>query len=508
MNLRPYQVDCINSIFDSLRKGNDRIYAKLACGAGKTVIFVKLVEILSEKYENFRCVFVVPKNILIEQTVNKFKFKVGIYNAELGIKELHHPITIASIQSLSRSKHLERVNLVCFDECHRASRAHKKLLERYLEINHKTKLLGLTATDYALDGNLFPDKVFDESIKDLTEKGFLCPVVCKDGSHRPDLDGVKLSGGDYVLIDLEKRFTPKLIDDQVSDMIARSANRNKVIILTTSIKHAEIVHSKIDGSSIIHSKMRKDDRVTNLNSFINSGKYLVSVLIASEGFDFPEADCLVLMRPTRSPTLYEQAVGRIARLSPGKENGLLLDYGGVVESLGTVYNITPPKRGEIKTKLCSVCEAHNEQNSRACVDCGEEFLTICQECLSPKKYGEKCCEKKVVRDMFKELTKTAYSPIEKKHWVNVTGVSLCKHKAKSGKNCVKLTYRCEGFPSSYSEYFTFDQSYAKRMALKNLGEFKIYSENVDEILQETPLVPKRIFVDCSGKYPRILKREF
>jgi DNA repair protein RadD len=59
-------------------------------------------------------------------------------------------------------------------------------------------------------------------------------------------------------------------------------------------------------------------------------KYLCNVNVLTTGFDAPHIDCVALLRPTMSPGLYYQMVGRGFRLHPGKQNCLVLDFGGNV----------------------------------------------------------------------------------------------------------------------------------------------------------------------------------
>ena len=65
-------------------------------------------------------------------------------------------------------------------------------------------------------------------------------------------------------------------------------------------------------------------------------KYLVNVNVLTTGFDAPNIDCVALLRPTNSPGLYYQMVGRGFRLCEGKTDCLVLDFGGNVLRHGPV----------------------------------------------------------------------------------------------------------------------------------------------------------------------------
>ena len=108
---------------------------------------------------------------------------------------------------------------------------------------------------------------------------------------------------------------------------------------------------------------------------------LLSVNVLSTGFDAPSVDCIVLFRATTSPGLFYQMLGRGMRLSPAKENCLVIDHGGNVRRHGPVTNITPPKpRGskkeddEEKVKICDRCDAATPMPAPAeCPACGTPF---------------------------------------------------------------------------------------------------------------------------------------
>ena len=71
-------------------------------------------------------------------------------------------------------------------------------------------------------------------------------------------------------------------------------------------------------------------------------KYLVNVNVLTTGFDAPNIDCVSLVRPTMSPGLYYQMCGRGFRLHPGKQDCLVLDFGGNVLRHGPVDQVKPP----------------------------------------------------------------------------------------------------------------------------------------------------------------------
>ena len=503
--LRPYQKQCIDNVLQALRNKEDKVYLKVATAGGKTFIAVELINELLKIKPDLKAFFIVPKNILIKQTVESFNYKVGIYNAGAGIKELHHPITIASVQSLANAKELPEANLIIFDECHRVKKSHVDLYERFKALRPQCKLIGMTATDFDMKKDFWSRKVFDIGMRELTDQNFLAPIVTQESKAKVDLTGVAIQGGDYNLKQLGERFTEDKIKEQVGDLLIRSSERKHIIVMCTSIKHAEDVHALIDGSFILHSTLHKDEQKSQLDMWRLFGGYLISVLIASEGFDFEPTDCLALMRPTRSPTLYQQAVGRIARLSPNKKDGLFLDYGNVIENLGFVYDIRKSNKGEIRHKVCSSCETANLPKAKVCINCNEEFVRLCGECLEMVTYGHACVAKKK-GDALKNTTNKAYEAPNP--WKVVSHINKVLHKSKKGTECLRVDYFDGIFNKHVSEYYSFYSADFK-MWVKTHTDVKEYKTPVEIAKMDIKLkAPKEILLVKDGKYWKIKSRRF
>src|SRR5690606_19745763 len=103
-------------------------------------------------------------------------------------------------------------------------------------------------------------------------------------------------------------------------------------------------------------------------------RWMVNVNVLSEGFDAPMIDCVAMLRPTKSPGLYYQQVGRGFRLAPEKADCLVLDYAGNVLEHGPVDTIRvrqarPGKAATVETvqaKECPACSALLPIATRAC----------------------------------------------------------------------------------------------------------------------------------------------
>jgi len=101
------------------------------------------------------------------------------------------------------------------------------------------------------------------------------------------------------------------------------------------------------------------------------------VNVLTTGFDAPNIDCVAMLRPTLSPGLYYQMVGRGFRLHPGKDDCLVLDFGGNVLRHGPVDVIRVPEPdeedGQAPAKECPSCRALIAAAYAACPQCGYVF---------------------------------------------------------------------------------------------------------------------------------------
>lgn len=499
--LRDYQAHAIDKLVEAVKEGERSVYIKCGTGGGKTFVAKSIIDkIRNDVQEEVKFLFVVPKNILIKQTIKEFG-EGGIYNATLGERDLSQSITVGSIQSLVGERSLPKFNVVFFDEVHRARRQHEQLLAKIRVENPRALVIGLTATDYVLNEKLNLKKICDFSLKYLTEKGYLAPLVVLPGHEKLDISKMRAQGDSYRQRDIDEQLDEK-VEKQVADMLLNTKNRNKVIVMCTTIEHAERVAHLTGDCQLYHSRLGQCERDYNLEEWKNEGKYLISVIAASEGFDYPPADCLVLFRPTRSPTLYEQACGRIARLHPSKKNGLILDYGGVIDSLGLPYEIEVKKKGVKDYKECKDCGAANSPNSTHCDACGQAFTYACKGCGKIRVFGSKCCERQV--DRYKNLTERAYTEAEK--FKPLSKITLHKHISRKGNECLKVVWWRNDFDALATEYFMFLNQEFRQFSQ---AIFKETPDNPLDLLGKTPInIPKEVYVKKIEGYQKVTSLRF
>ena len=512
--LRPSQIDCINSIFLELQK-HDKALVSAPCGFGKTVVFSSLVEKIIQHRPNFRAIILVNKNILIGQTVSKFNIPVGIYSAGMGSKNLSHPITVASVQSLVNAKEL-KVDCLIVDEVH-SLRLDSGQGEKVFNKLGEPKVIGFTATPYYPngrpiygEGEFFDRLCYEKSLKEHTVDGFLAPITFAGqiSDTKIDVSNVKKRQGEFVLSDLEKVVLDNKhkVRKQVNDVLNRAEGRRKIAYLCVSIKHAEMVYSELllhgEKAALLHSK----NSIGNFDDM--DTRHLVSVMMITTGWDYPELDCLVLMRPTRSYSLYVQSVGRVARQHFLKNDGLVLDYGEIVDNLGDVYDLKPNDKKKKPLRMCEECGVYCSMSATKCPSCHNSFMTMCEFCLEMKFLGVPCkCGGKKKRDLLKNLTFEAHG--EASPWKTIDRISASDYVSKMGNKCIKIDY-WQDWRLVVTEYFTLNTSPFLQKKLDDFMHFTL-GEMVENItadkINSMALVPFDILVVKDGKYNRVQSRK-
>jgi len=142
--------------------------------------------------------------------------------------------------------------------------------------------------------------------------------------------------------------------------------------------------------------------------------------VLTTGFDAPNTDCIVLLRPTNSAGLLIQMVGRGTRLSPktGKTNCLVLDYGGNILRHGPVDMIRvtdrTPGNGDAPAKKCPKCLALIHAAYQTCPECGYEFPASQRTKLTNRASRDGIISGETFTDVY-EVTNVYYQVHEKRY---------------------------------------------------------------------------------------------
>lgn len=340
MNLRPYQQQAIDSVFDAEARGVRCQALVLATGLGKTVIFSHLIA-----RRGGRALVLCHREELIQQAAQKIMAvqpgaRVGVVRGE--IDQHHADIVIASVPTLSRERRLRRLradfNTVIVDECHHAAAASYERIFKHIAPADPL-LVGVTATPDRADGKgldkWFSEVVFEMSILDGIQQGWLCNLEGKL-IHLKDADfsKVHVKKGDYDLSELEVIMQAANWHEHVANAWTEHARERKTVIFVPKVAMAHALADQIRSmggrAEAIDGTMDRALRRSVLKR-LGTGQtnVIVNCAVLTEGFDEPSLSCVIMARPTKSRGLYVQCVGRGLRLHDSKENCLVLDMVGV-----------------------------------------------------------------------------------------------------------------------------------------------------------------------------------
>ena len=437
MKLRPYQWDGICAIWDYFRNGGEgNPVVAMPTGTGKSIVIGGFVRSVFDSFPNQRVMILTHVKELIEQNHDKLitmwpTAPAGIYSSGLNRRDLYNNITFAGIASVAkRAAEFGHIDLILIDEAHLVSpndtTMYQKFIAELREYNPYLKVIGLTATPYRLghgriveEGSLFTDICYDittlEEFNKLIAEGYICPLIPKKTGLMLNVDGVHMRGGEFIAKELQNAVDKyELTEAAVREAMEAGHDRNCWLVFTAGVEHAihtaEILNAYGITARAVHSgnkdhKMTDGERDQAIADF-KAGKLqaLVNNNVLTTGFDHPPIDLILSLRPTSSPGLWVQMLGRGTRpvYAPGydldtlegrlaaieaggKQNCLVLDFGGNTKRLGPINDPVLPnrkgkKKGDAPVKLCEgitadnkVCDTWVHASVRVCPECGNEF---------------------------------------------------------------------------------------------------------------------------------------
>ncbi|MEX2187396.1 MAG: DEAD/DEAH box helicase family protein [Pirellulales bacterium] len=400
LTLRPYQEQTKQAVYDHLRQRDDNPCAVVPTAGGKTPIMASICKDAVGTWGG-RVLVLAHVKELLEQTADKLRLvcpeiAFGVYSAGLKRRDTTHSVIVAGIQSVyRRACELDVFDLIMVDEAHlipvEGDGMYRQFLADAKVLNPNVRIVGFTATPFRMKTGPIctPDGFlnhicFEVGVRELIRDGFLCPLITKAGINKADFDQLHVRGGEFVADEVENLMDDeRLVTAACGETVGYTSDRRAVLIFASGIKHGEhIVRVLAEEHGVecgfVTGETPVKDRDAVLNRFRRGElKYLCNVNVLTTGFDVPHIDCVALVRPTMSPGLYYQMVGRGFRLHPGKANCLVLDFGGNVMRHGPVDNLTikstPNGEGEAPMKECPECMAIIATGYAHCPECGYEF---------------------------------------------------------------------------------------------------------------------------------------
>jgi len=341
--LRPYQSKAIEDARRLFIAGKKSVLLVAATGSGKTVVASAIIA--GAQAKGSRTLFLAHRRELVHQTRDKlrsFGVEPGIIMAGERM-DLAKMCQVGSVQTLMhRRDALSKVDLIFFDEAHHAA---AESYQNVVKLFPDAKAVGLTATPWRIDGqglsDIFEDHVLVASPAQLRDQGYLCPV----GGWQfvpVDTSSAKVQGGDFSGSSMSAAGREaKVLGSIVGEYLARANGKRAVafcVSVDASIATAQAFVSSGVRAEHIDGTTPREQREAILGRWRSGETQVVcNCNVLTEGFDLPEIELCILARPTLSPSLYLQMVGRALRTHPGKTLAMIHDHARCLATHGHPY---------------------------------------------------------------------------------------------------------------------------------------------------------------------------
>ncbi len=520
INLRYYQEEAIDSIYQYLSTQPGNPIVALPTGTGKSVVIAAWCRLVTEHYPTQRILVATHVKELIQQNHEKLianwpTAPAGIYSASVGRRDIA-PITFVGIQTVAkRFGEFGKVDLLLIDECHLVGDGQNTQYLQFITglklANPHLRVIGLTATPYRLgmgmitDGGIFSDVCYDlterQSFNRLVAQGFIAPLVCRKTTTELAVSAVHKQAGEYVQKELQDAVDKAPITAAaLKEAVDLASDRKHWLVFAAGIKHANNIAHMLNlmgvPSIVVSGDMPKKQREQALLKYKN-GEYraVINNNVLTTGFDFPSIDLIVMLRPTSSPGLWVQMLGRGTRPAEGKSNCLVLDFAGNTRRLGPINDPVIPRKkskgggGTAPVRICPNCATSTRASVRVCEGCGHEFATVI-------KIEATASLQKVVADELPQIVNFKVDSV------------IYREHVKSGKpTSLRVTYVC-GL-RRFDEWICLEhESYAGHRAklwweerAKKPSPTSVVDAltRIDEIAQ-----PAHIRVWINTKYPEVM----
>jgi superfamily II DNA or RNA helicase/SAM-dependent methyltransferase/SOS-response transcriptional repressor LexA len=334
----PVQRDALIALAETRENGFRRGLAVLATGLGKTWLAAFDAAQMGAR----RILFVAHREEILNQAAETFVrirpgLRVGFYVGQSRDAEVD--VLCASVQTLSRSAHLERFSpqhfdYVVVDEFHHAAASTYRRLLSYFSPHF---MLGLTAT---------PDRTDQSDILSLCDDNLVFTCNLFDGINERLLVpfhyyGIFDEEVDYAAIPWRNgRFDPEQLSHKLATLArARHALREwqrykqkRTLAFCVSTAHAEYMSSQFAKAGIACAAVYSGSALSRADALERLGsrqlEVVFSVDLFNEGVDLPALDTVMMLRPTESKILFLQQLGRGLRKCDDKERLVVLDFIG------------------------------------------------------------------------------------------------------------------------------------------------------------------------------------
>ena len=410
LQLRPYQRDLLEQVEDSLADdAKERVMMQLPTGGGKTIIAGAL---LARWLTGGRkSVWLTHRKELAEQTCRMLTDARVPAMAEVrwdpgtDAPAMSQGAVILMAQTVGRRTARREVwnrygagDLMVIDEAHHAAAAGwERTMQQWPGI-----ILGMTATPWRMSkkegfDHLFGSLICGPQVTALQTDNWLCHTRTLIPPPEQRIIGGEVDrlSGEFTEKGIELANHLSVMTAGVLEFWQKHAGERPTIAYAVSVEHAHNLRDVFNDAglpaAVILGDTSSEERNEAIAGFREGAiKVLVNVIVATEGFDLPDASCIAIARPTMSLALYLQMVGRGLRPKEDGSNCVILDLAANSVTHGLPeddreWSLKP--RGNNRTgwgpgfvRWCPECRAASPAASHHCLDCGYAFGKECGRC--------------------------------------------------------------------------------------------------------------------------------
>lgn len=374
--LHDFQRRAVDDVTASLRRGG-RVVLVSPTGTGKTVMAAAICREFGG-----RILWMTHRRELVMQAAGHLR-SVGLCVGTMPslTPAVEHPVTVASVQTLVR-RDARAADLVVVDECHHvAAASYRKVLDHFDGV----PVLGLTATPERLDGRGLGD-AFDTlyetgKVREMIDMGYLAEpdIYAPPG---PDTHGVRTIGGDFDRRAVSARMQGRLVGDVIEHWKQHARGKATLLFAVNVAESRRMERAFLRaGVTAVHvdahtSTARRDEVFRAFRA--RSIEVVCNVELVTEGFDFPDLECVIIARPTQSVALYMQMVGRVMRTAEGKSGAVVIDHAGNFDRCGdptegrewTLDGVQGEPKTGLRRRRCQQCFRVLKAGQADCPSCG------------------------------------------------------------------------------------------------------------------------------------------
>lgn len=349
----PSQIEALYELKALRDDGADKGLVVAATGLGKTFLAA------FDGKDFSRILFIAHREEILFQAKATYESlgyeDTGYYTGTL--KEAQKKVLFASVMTLGNPEHLERFKPDAFDYLvidefhHSAAKTYQSIIRHF----KPRFMLGLTATPHRMDNeDIFAimdyNVAYEADLFTAINKGWLVPFHYY-GIHDAtvDYDNITYIGGRYKTEDLEKHLSIHTRAELVLSHFNRRAG-DRTLGFCTSIAHADYMadHFNRMGVSSLSVHSGSGNRGQALEDFRDGHlKVIFAVDLFNEGLDVKTIDTVMFLRPTESPTVFLQQLGRGLRTYPGKKHLTVLDFIGNFKKVTLIPYLLSGRNGDL-----------------------------------------------------------------------------------------------------------------------------------------------------------------